>query len=222
MEEVTILWVVGVAAVVAGVCAVTCIIIVAWLARSTAPRSGQPTPGGSPAPGRVLVERGYPSPVPMQPVAAVPVTYVQVLPAPMQPQRSVVRQLPVTGQHPTPARHPVILEGRYPGLGGALGTWMQVEPDELERMRIAQDLGTLGDASSARALLDGVRSGVLSPTAAADYLQQGGFEAGIVVAAALQDPEPRVRAIANSLVGRTTPLVRTTLQPPPGRDEGHA
>lgn len=103
-------------------------------------------------------------------------------------------------------RAPIVLEGRYPQLGAALGTWLQVEPDEVERIRIARDLGTLGGAGSARALLDGVRTGVLSPTIASDQLERGGFEAGITVAAALRDPEPRVRALATSLVGRTTPL----------------
>ena len=103
-------------------------------------------------------------------------------------------------------RAPIVLEGRYPQLGSALGAWLQTEPDEVERIRIARDLGSVGGAGSARALLDGVRTGVLAPTIAADQLERGGFEAGVTVAAALHDPEPRVRALATSLVGRTQPL----------------
>jgi hypothetical protein len=106
----------------------------------------------------------------------------------------------------TAPRAPIVLEGRYPQLGAALGSWLQVEPDEVERIRIARDLGTIGGAGAARALLDGVRTGMLSPTIASDQLERGGFEAGIAVAAALRDPEPRVRALATSLVGRSTPL----------------
>jgi hypothetical protein len=118
---------------------------------------------------------------------------------------------------PTAVRTPIVLEGRYPQLGAALGAWMQVEPDEVERIRIARDLGTVGGAGSARALLDGVRTGVLAPTIAADQLERGGFEAGVAVAAALQDPEPRVRALATSLVGRSQPLepARLTGNPMP-------
>ena len=126
---------------------------------------------------------------------------------------------PATASHASPItmRSPIVLEGRYPQLGAALGAWMQVEPDEVERIRIARDLGTIGGAGSARALLDGVRTGVLSPTIASDQLERGGFEAGIAVAAALRDPEPRVRALATSLVGRSTPLepARMTGQAPP-------
>lgn len=148
-----------------------------------------------------------------------------IMPAVQPPQ--FVPQPPETSQlhhsqvvRTTGPGGPVVLEGSYPQLGNALGAWLQDERDEIERIRIARDLGTIGDARSARALLDGVRTGVLSPTVAADNLQRGGFEAGIAIAAALRDPEPRVRALAASLVGRTTPLepanvLTNTLRPMP-------
>ncbi len=107
---------------------------------------------------------------------------------------------------PETARSPIVLEGRYPQPRAERGAELQVERDEIERIRIARDLGTIGGASSARALLDGVRTGVLSPTIASDQLERGGFEAGIAVAAALRDPEPRVRSLATSLVHRSAPL----------------
>lgn len=83
---------------------------------------------------------------------------------------------------------------------------MQSEPDPIERVRIAQDLGTVGDADSARALLDGVRTGVITPTIAAANLERGSWAAGVAIAAALQDPAPRVRALASTLAGRAAPL----------------
>lgn len=100
----------------------------------------------------------------------------------------------------------VVLTGRYPQLGAALGAWMQTEPDPVERGRIAHDLGSIGSADAARSLLDGIRTGVLSPTIAIDQLERGGFDAGIAVAAALADPSPEVRAVATSIVGRRAPL----------------
>jgi hypothetical protein len=141
----------------------------------------------------------------------------------IQPGAPAVHREPASG---------VVLEGRYPQLGAALGAWMQAERDPVERCRIAHDLGTIGSADAARSLLDGVRTGVLSPTIAVDNLERGGFDAGIAVAAALGDPSPDVRAVATSIVGRRAPLQASSLaraeheprpmpRPPRGPTGGH-
>jgi hypothetical protein len=183
-----VVWLAIAGAAVACVAALACAVAAAWMARQDR---------ATPQPVRVPVLH---APVPSQP-------------APM-PMPTIVVQVPT----PVAAPHapfappsadtagPVVLQGRYPQLGRALGAWLQTEPDPIERTRIARDLGSLGSGDAARSLLDGVRTGVLSPTVAADHLARGGFEAGIAVAAALRDPEPRVRALAGSIVARTTPV----------------
>lgn len=108
----------------------------------------------------------------------------------------------------TPDR-PIVLTGRYPRLGASLAAWLRVEADPVERVRIATDLGSLGTVDAAHGLLDAVRARVLSPTVAADQLERGGFDAGIVVAGAMSDPDPRVRELAASIVSRRVPVVHT-------------
>ncbi len=143
---------------------------------------------------------------PKQPV----VSSAQIVPS--LPQPTIVVQMPqplvpaTFVQQSSDTSDPIVLTGNYPRLGNALGAWLQSEQDPIERTRIARDLGTVGGADAARSLLDGVRSGAISPTVAADHLARGGFEAGIAVAAALRDPEPRVRALANAIVSRCTPV----------------
>lgn len=190
MGQHLIVWLAVCGGILAAACALACAIACAWLARP----ERRERPAAQPS---------------VQPVALV---YV---PPPAPPPIYLVAPSRATAQHrPDVAtatqRDGVVLDGRYPGLGRVLGGWLQEEPDAVERIRIACDLGRVGGADSARALLDGVRTGVLSPTVAADNLTQGGFDAGIAVAGALQDPEPRVRALASNLVGRSTPMRRTT------------
>lgn len=201
-------WLAVAGAAAACSCALACAIVAAWLARERR----RPDPGAT-----------MPRRAPTQPPLV-------VVPAPQQAP-SPVFVLPAPVFHPVPApaaapaaapavhadtgRGGVVLQGRYPQLGRALGGWLQAERDEVERVRIAHDLGSVGGADAARALLDGVRTGALTPTVAADNLERGGFEAGIAVAAALRDPEPRVRALASTLVGRSTPLERMPLPSPP-------
>ncbi|MCW2923641.1 MAG: hypothetical protein JWM98_1045 [Thermoleophilia bacterium] len=188
------LWFAVAGGIVAAACAVGCAAACAWISRAATQAATQSAPAQA---------RG--ASVGQVPMALVQVAAAQhAAPPPGSPQ--YVTHAPPDGAQP---RTGVVLDGNYPGLGRVLGGWMQGEPDAIERVRIAQDLGRLGGADSARALLDGVRTGVINPTVAADNLARGGFEAGIAVAAALRDPEPRVRSLATTLVGRCTPLERT-------------
>ena len=213
------MWLAVVGGIIAGACAAACALACAWLAR-TARHDARPAGHASPITGATLVHVPR-APVHAQPRYALhPTTAIATTHPFTHPPAETSQLHQVRAPHRDPARGQIVLEGSYPQLRNALGAWLQVEHDEIERIRIARDLGTLGDARSARALLDGVRSGVLSPTIAADNLQRGGFEAGIAVAAALRDPEPRVRALAASLVSRTTPLepanaLTTAMRPMP-------
>jgi len=186
MADALVIWLAVLGGVIAGACACA----TAWLIWST--RRDQ------------ISYTAPPQQTPSHMIAVSPPLHAQPVP-PYVVQQSQLQhhQLPPIDVHP-----PLQLEGHYPRLAEALGTWMQTEPDAVERVRIARDLGAIGGADSARALLNGVRTGVLTPTIAADNLRRGGFEAGIAVTAALADPEPRVRELATSLVGRAVPLQR--------------
>ncbi|MCB0879303.1 MAG: hypothetical protein KDC46_10030 [Thermoleophilia bacterium] len=219
MDSHVVVWLAVVGGAVAFVTAVGCALAAAWLARA-AHRTSHAPPAGMP------VERlrlHSPAPLPVRPPVQVLIPPQTVLPAPQPP--TIVVQLPPEQQYqpyPAPARHSsalptearvlpnhadaLMLEGHYPRLASALGGWLQAEQDPVERTRIARDLGRLGSGDAARSLLDGVRTGVLSPTVAADQLLAGGFESGIAVAAALRDPDPRVRQLATSIVSRSNPV----------------
>lgn len=111
-------------------------------------------------------------------------------------------QLPIVG-HAPPYAEGTTLTGNYPGLSRVIGDWMLDESDPIERVRMANDLGTLGDGDAARALLDGVRVGRISPTVAADQLERGGFAAGAIVAsAAASERDERVGPFARHVLAR--------------------
>ncbi|MEO6867013.1 MAG: hypothetical protein ABI200_03240 [Gaiellales bacterium] len=210
MGESTIIWLAVVGGIVAFGCALVCAVASVILARAAQRGSSARMQINTQVAHRPA--GGQPQPQPMM-------TVLHPVVAP-QPQQPIIVMMPQPQLQPQPPHHPqpgagVVLEGHYPQLGRALGSWLQVERDELERGRIARDLGRLGSADAARALLDGVRTGVITPTIAADNLERGGFDAGIAVATALRDPEPRVRALATSLVGRRVPLTPASIEPPP-------
>lgn len=233
-------WLAVVGGIIAAACAAACAVACAILARETRRAStgahrplpyGHP-PAPQPLPQIVFAQQPAPQPTyviaPPPAPAPQPVTYVvqappAYAPTPIAPPPGHVPMSAPThaashapaGWDPGGTRGPLVLEGHYPQLGRALGSWLQVEQDPVERTRIARDLGGVGGADAARALLDGVRTGVITPTIAADNLERGGFEAGIAVAAALRDTEPRVRALASTLVGRCTPLESAELRPMP-------
>ncbi|MCW2927355.1 MAG: hypothetical protein JWM86_1323 [Thermoleophilia bacterium] len=221
----TVEWLAIVGGIVAAACALACAVACAWLARaaqrlvSEHPRL---LPGQHVAPPLPMVVYGSPQPAPQPPpIYLIPPVSMRVQqPQPMPtmtyaPAPNAPHGYAPLGYDAGGTRGPVVLEGHYPQLGQALGTWLQSEADPVERTRIARDLGGVGGADSARALLDGVRTGAITPTIAADNLERGGFEAGIAVAAALRDPEPRVRELASTLVGRCNPLEPAGFRPMP-------
>lgn len=127
-------------------------------------------------------------------------TVVHVLP----PQQLVVQQVPLMhvgavapASRPHQAAQPgVHLQRPWPGVAEALGHHLRVERDPIDRMRVAMDLGGLGGARPASLLLDAVRDGTISPAAGAEAISRTGFEGGVIAGAAMAEPDPRVRSLA--------------------------
>lgn len=167
-------------AIAACITALVCVVVLMLLVRRDGATGAQAT-----------ASRSWP--VPTIPAT---MTVMSVPTVTMHPAGSLVVQAP-TGA----TRSGTYLVGTYPGLSTVLGTWLHAEPDPVERVRIAHDLGTVGDAPAARALLEGVGAGVVTPTIAADQLQRCGFEAGVLVGAcaASHGLPPRVQALAEHL-----------------------
>lgn len=109
--------------------------------------------------------------------------------------------LPSPQQHPVAQRAssfheaPLTIQRPWPGVVDALGHHMRSERDPVDRVGAAQDLGAMGGARPARMLVDAVRDGVISPAAGAQAIIRTGFDGGVMTGIALAETDPRVRTM---------------------------
>lgn len=176
-----------VAAGLALLAAIACIVTTAWLVRRERRGHLAPAPRVSPQP-----PLHQPTVVHvLQPQQ--PVVYVQQHPGPVA---HVGWMPPAPPVQSAPPHAPIRLQRPWPGVADALGQHLRVEADPVERMRVAIDLGGMGGARPARLLLDAVRDGSISPAAGAEAISRTGFDGGVIAGMALAEADPRVRSLA--------------------------